>query len=260
MPGPMNGIPVFGYASAFFLLLGCTFLGPVCVQSLRWIARVRWRSRAGLLCGLAADQVARASGRASVTLAALMVGIAIMVGVGVMVQSFRHTVDLWVDQTMLADLLVAPVSWLDGTEQDIPANQLPFASGDQVVSIPGVAAVDPYHERHIDVQDRIVSLVTRDFSLHAERSQYLFVQGDSREILHQAIAQNGVIISEVLARTLNIGSGDRMTLSTPMGRQEFPIFGVFYDYATDGRKVVMDRSLYRQLWKDSGVSILCRVS
>ena len=43
---------------------------------------------------------------------------------------------------------------------------------------------------------------------------------------------------------------------TPSGEREFPIEGVFYDYATDGGKIVMDRGLYRQLWQDDTTTVL----
>jgi putative ABC transport system permease protein len=42
---------------------------------------------------------------------------------------------------------------------------------------------------------------------------------------------------------------------TPAGERSFPITGVFYDYATDGGKVVMDRSLYHRLWQDDATTV-----
>ncbi|MDR4496158.1 MAG: FtsX-like permease family protein [Nitrospirales bacterium] len=37
----------------------------------------------------------------------------------------------------------------------------------------------------------------------------------------------------------------------PEGRRPFVIQGIFYDYSTDGGKVVMDERLYRSLWPDA---------
>ena len=37
-----------------------------------------------------------------------------MIGVVVMVRSFRSTVEAWVNQTVMADLIIAPPAWLHG--------------------------------------------------------------------------------------------------------------------------------------------------
>ena len=42
---------------------------------------------------------------------------------------------------------------------------------------------------------------------------------------------------------------------TPSGEKQFPVMGGFYDYATDGGKLVMDRALYRQLWQDETTTL-----
>lgn len=87
--------------------------------------------------------------------------------------------------------------------------------------------------------------------MHAEESRYLFTQGDSSEILHRAVEANGLIVSEVLAQRLGVSRGQTVMMDTPNGQKGFPIIGIFYDYSTDGGKVVMDERLYRSLWPDS---------
>ncbi|MCZ6801967.1 MAG: ABC transporter permease, partial [Nitrospirae bacterium] len=195
-------------------------------------------------------------GRNSMTLSALMVGIAIMVGVGVMVQSFRATVVTWIDQTMMADLIVMPQSGLTDSSQ---GGRVPLFSEDilSVASgVQGVAAVDPYRQVRIQVGSTTVSLVARDFHIHADRSRYLFVHGDSDVRLQQALTKNGVIVSEVLARRLEVEVDESLMLPTRQGLRGFPVVGVFYDYATDGGKVVLDRALYEEFWGDASASVL----
>ncbi len=46
-----------------------------------------------------------------------------------------------------------------------------------------------------------------------------------------------------------------MRLPGPQGPVEFLIAGVFYDYSTDGGKVVLDRSLYLRLWGDRSATV-----
>jgi putative ABC transport system permease protein len=252
---PVDGIPVGGYAAAFCLLVGGVAAGPVlCGLLHEW--RRTWKSgRWGLLPSLAAEQMSRNPGRTSVTMAAIVVGLAIMVGVGIMIQSFRHTVEVWVDQTMLADIIVAPVSWLgeDEVENDKPG--LPLTLVKTVLLVPGIEAVDPYLETMGEVSGQTVSLVARDLRLHAGRSRYLFVKGDSTRILQEAIKVEGVIVSETLAERLGLSVGTLIDVKTPSGTHAFPVKGIFYDYATDGGKVVMDDHLFRQLWGETEATV-----
>lgn len=265
LPGPVAGVPLFGYAAALCLLTGLSCLAAPLLRVLghqlsRSGAPRRLRSsragRLGALAQLAGEQLARAPGRNAVTISAMMVGIAIMVGVGTMIGSFRQTVQVWIDQTVMADLIVASTAWLEGNESGLLAKRIPLSWGDLVASIPGVAAVDTYRELTIELDGQPVALVSRDLRLHAERSRYLFVSGDSAETLKRTVASEGVVVSEVLARTHHLSAGGWLRLPTPSGEQAFRIHGVFYDYATDGGKIVMDRRLYRGLWQDETTTVL----
>lgn len=272
-PAPVQGIPLFGYLSAFCLLISLSCFSPAILGGLgRFMARGasvgrvaprglgggagRWIERAITLARLAAGQVTQTPGRSAVTISALMVGIAMMVGVGIMVQSFRHTVEIWVDQTVMADLVVAPAFWLEGGEAGMLAKRMPIVWAGTIAAVPGVAAVDPYRQLKIEIQGRPASLIARDLGLHAARSRYLFVSGNSAEIIAQAISSEGVLVSEVLARTAGVEPGAMLRLMTPSGEQAFSVAGVFYDYATDGGKVVMDRTLYRRFWSDETATVM----
>ncbi|WP_447974094.1 FtsX-like permease family protein [Nitrospira sp. Kam-Ns4a] len=261
LPGPVHGLPLFGYAATFCLLVSLSLLAPALVRGWGTLLRLdrgpfRQRGDGNMLGLIAADQVARAPGRNAVTISALMVGVAIMVGVGIMIQSFRHTVKEWINQTILADLIVAAPSWLQGEESGMLAKRLPLEWREVVAAVPGVAAVDAYRQLSIELAGRPASLVARDLRLHAERSRYLFVSGESRALLRRTVEERGVIVSEVLADALGTAPGETLALMTPSGERRFPVVGVFYDYATDGGKVVMDRSLYREYWQDETATVL----
>lgn len=264
LPGPVRGMPVFGYGAALCLLLGLSCVIPLVI---RLFGRA-W-SAAGELCTpssgrvglpivarLAADQISRAPGRNAVTISAMMVGISIMVGVDTMVGSFRETVREWIDQTVMADLIVAPATWLHGHETGQLANRIPLSWAESLSAIPGVAALDTYRDVFVELKGHRVALVSRDLRVHAERSRYLMVQGNSATVLNEAVAKHGVVVSEVLARTMDLHAGETIQLTTPSGEKEFPILGIFLDYATDGGKIVMDRGVYRQLWRDDTTTVI----
>ncbi|MGH7255268.1 MAG: ABC transporter permease, partial [Nitrospirales bacterium] len=159
LPGPVRGIPVFGYGSALTLLLGLACFAPGLVQATGALAArghtlVARIGRPVGLARLAADQVGRAPGRNAVTVATLMIGIAIMVGVGVMIHSFRQTVNAWITQTIMADLIIVPATWLKTDDPRALGKGIPPKWIEAVGQVPGVAAIDPYRERRIEHGDR----------------------------------------------------------------------------------------------------------
>ena len=257
--GPVAGVPIFGYVATFCLLAGLSCLVPTLMhvtcrtRELGVLSPVP--SLGGAVRHIAREQTTRGMGRNAVTVSAFLVGVAIMVGVMVMIRSFRETVEIWIDQTVMADFIVAPAGWPNVARHGSSSAVLPEMWREQLAGSPVVSAVDAYRDLRIDVQGQPVALVSRDLALHAARSRYLFPEGDSARILARAAAGEGAILSEVLANRLHLTEGSRVSIATPVGERSLVVLGVFYDYATDGGKLVVDRTLYQQWWKDDGVTV-----
>jgi putative ABC transport system permease protein len=256
--GPIGALPLFGYVATICLLGALSCLAPICIKALGW-RHLRRESKTMEVGGsfrlIAADQAARHPGRNAVTVSALMVGLSIMIGVVVMVRSFRDTVEFWVDETVMADLIVAPHSWLQGKQSGQSSRALPGTWSPTLSAIDGIAAVDTYREVYVGVGGQSVALVSRDLRLHAQRSRYLMVHGDSSAALRRAAETGGALLSEVLATRLQLREGDTVTITTPTGPAAVPVEGIFYDYATDGGKMVMDRAWYQRQWHDDRVTV-----
>ncbi|MCE9537252.1 MAG: ABC transporter permease, partial [Nitrospirae bacterium] len=256
--GPIGDLPLFGYVSTICLLGALSCLAPLCIKALS-MRRFRQESKTMALGGslrlIAADQAARHPGRNAVTVSALMVGLSIMIGVAVMVRSFRDTVEVWVNETVMADLIVAPQSWPHGKQSGQSSRALPGGWRATLAAIDGIVAVDTYREVHVEVEGRPVSLVSRDLRLHGQRSRYLMVRGDSTMALQRAAETGGVLMSEVLAHRLGLREGNTVSVTTQAGPVNVPVEGIFYDYATDGGKMVMDRDWYQQRWDDGRVTV-----
>ena len=257
MMGPLGGLPVLGYVATFCLLAGLSCLAPVCITGGKTAP-----SQAGRMVGaqgamreIAVEHAARNPGRNGVTVSALMVGLAIMVGVLIMVRSFRHTVELWINETVIADIVVAPSTWLREANSGTGVKTLPPQWREVLAAVPGIADVDTYRDVRVEVNGQRVAIVSRDMKLHARRSQYLVRRGDSTALLNEAVDRQGVIVSEVLANRLGVQEGAILTIMTPEGPWQFPVVAVFYDYATDGGKLVMDRALYQSLWRDETITV-----
>lgn len=256
---PVAGMPVFGYVATCCLLAGLSCLVPKLMQAVCRTRELSLMSPAPSLGGavrhIAREQTTRGMGRNAVTVSAFLVGVAIMVGVMVMIRSFRETVEIWIDQTVIADFIVAPAGWPNVARHGASPAVLPGRWREQLSGSRVVSAVDAYRDLRIDVQGRPIALVSRDLALHAARSRYLFLEGDSARILTRAAAGEGAIISEVLANRLQLTVGSQLSIVTPTGERSLMVLGVFYDYATDGGKLVIDRTLYQRWWKDDGVTV-----
>jgi putative ABC transport system permease protein len=194
--GPVGKLPLFGYFATVCLLGALSCLAPMCIKALGW-RPLRRGSKTMVVGGslrlIAADQAARHPGRNAVTVSALMVGLSIMIGVVVMVRSFRDTVEFWVDETVMADLIVAPQSWLQGKQSGQASRSLPGGWRPTLSAIDGIAAVDTYREAYVGVEGQSVALVSRDLRLHAQRSRYLMVHGDSSAALRRAAETGGAL-------------------------------------------------------------------
>ena len=259
LAGPVGRVPVFGYLATFCLLAGLSCLVPILMQ---WVCRTRELGAAsaspslgGAIRHIAREQTTRGIGRNAVTVSAFLVGVAIMVGVMVMIRSFRDTVEMWIDQTVMADFIVAPAGWPHVVRGGSSSQALPGSWRTRLAGATHVSAVDAYRDVRIELEGRPIALVSRDLALHAARSRYLFLEGDSAAILTRAAAGEGAILSEVVANHLHVIRGSQLSISTPVGEKSLPVLGVFYDYATDGGKIVIDRSLYQHWWNDDGVTV-----
>jgi len=76
------------------------------------------------------------------------------------------------------------------------------------------------------------------------------------EQIWSAMQAGSVLLAEPLANRLGLGVGDTVQLFTTRGAQSFPVVGVFYDYSSSEGSLLMGMKIYRDLWKDAGVTAL----
>jgi len=243
--------PAAGYLSAAFLLITFSLLVP---PGLLFFARLidpllerlppSWRLARGHL-----EQAMRRNGP---TIAAFMGALAMMISVVIMIESFRNTVVLWIDQTIKADIIGAPVSLLSNeSEETLPDDLISAVRG-----IDGVEAIDGYRSLRLLFREEPALLVGRDLAIHAAHSRYLFRSGDSDQVIQQAIREGKVLVSEVFAHRFGLREGEIIELPSPDGIVPLEIAGIFYEYSTDGGKMVIDRALLQRRWKDDRLNVI----
>ena len=243
------------FGAAFCVLAGFSFMVPEATSRFsagasRFLRGCGRRFGCRLVeANLAAGNLSRSLVRNSVTIAALAAAVSMAIGVSVMVFSFRRTVESWIDQTLIADLLVAPASnQIVGPSSFMPPEAIRFFENH-----PAVAAVDTFREVDLPMNGETVAVAVVRGS---DRRRLYFVRGESRAIMQRFYHEQCVLVSESFARRHHVRDGDELPLTTPEGVRRFPIAGTFYDYTRDQGVVYMSAKTFVAIWKDERVNSL----
>ncbi len=248
-----TGPPWLGFGAAFCVLTGFSFLVPSVTSNFSALSTRALRQSMRLMQrplvepNLAASNLSRALVRNAVTIASLAAAVAMTIGTSVMVFSFRRTVESWIDQTLVADLFIAPAS----NELIGPSSFVPPEAIRLLETHPAVAAIDTFREINVPSHGRRVALAVIRGS---ERRRLHFLSGDDAAIMRRFSTERCVIVSESFARKQHVADGEALELMTPEGARQFPIAGIFYDYTRDQGVVYMSEQTFVPLWKDTRVN------
>ncbi len=248
-----TGPPWLGFVAAFCVLAGFSFLVPWsithfstgAVRILR--ALRRRRGKAAVEAELGAANLSRALLRNAITIAALAAAVAMTVGVSVMVFSFRKTVETWMNDTLIADLFIAPASnEVVGSSSFTPPAAVQF-----LANHPAVETIDTFREMELPMGKETVAVAVVRGS---ERRHFQFLRGNGPEILRRFQAEPCVLVSESFVRRHRLREGEGIDLTTPEGVRKFPIAGIFYDYTRDQGVVYLSQRNFMQFWHDDRVN------
>jgi ABC-type lipoprotein release transport system permease subunit len=84
----------------------------------------------------------------------------------------------------------------------------------------------------------------------AKHSQMTFLQGDAATSV-PAVLQGDAMVSENLARRLDLKVGDAIKLAAPTGERSYRLAGVILDYTSDQGTVILDRATMIRDWNDA---------
>jgi putative ABC transport system permease protein len=245
--GPVDGLPLFGFAAALATVFGIAYLVPAALVVL---SRVGGRPLArlfGVEGLLAHANLAASIPRLSVSVAALAVALAMMVAIAIMIGSFRETVIYWVGQTLQADLYMATARRSSLDSQAVISEELERA----VAAHPAVAAVDRFRSANLVHEGRLTVLGAGDFDVLLAHGNLLFkAPRDGRAAVRAAIGTDAIVVSEAFALKTGAEAGSLVHLHTPHGRAPFRVAAVYYDYTSDRGVIVMDRATFTRHYGD----------
>jgi putative ABC transport system permease protein len=230
------------------LFMGLTLLVPTFSHGLAEVLRRPMGWLFGIQGRLASDSLVRAPRRTSATVAALMFSLVFVISSASLSASVNTSLMRWVESAIRPDLFVSP-------SEDLIARsfQFPEAMGEELRKTPGVRQVDAFRMIKVDYENSTPMLLSIDMAQYLKQSTPLMEEGRVEELLPAMQGKPGVLISSNLARRHRLRKGDRIALDTPTGRHEFEVIGVQVDYHSDNGSMVLDRQVYKQLWKDDRV-------
>jgi putative ABC transport system permease protein len=261
-----TGLRWLGFGAALFWLLSIVSWIPVSTKFLgsfisKWMKRLansfskkaqksfQWTT--AIEIGL--RQLMGSLHRSTIAASALMTAFAMMLGTSIMIDSFRRTVDYWINQAVRADIYITPAANLMvKSTETISASII-----EDLKSIPGIVDIDMHREMWMDSPfldraglQRKIKVTAIRFDILEKYQRFLFKEKRPPSSL---VTSNDVFVNESFANHFQKKIGDQIPLRTPSGIVNFEIRGVFYDYSTDSGQILMDRSKYVTLWNDPKV-------
>ena len=243
---------VISFSGTFAIIVSFAMLAPFVTQHLmRFMAPFLGRIW-GTLGRMAPRDVINSVSRTSIAVAALMVAVSVTIGVSLMVGSFRHTVITWLEETLQGDVYISA----PGLNTTTPSATLDPAVIHTIRQWSGVARADVLRSVNVDSPYGLVHIAATDnFSIGAER---IFLAMDSPpEIAWEHMQGGAVLVSEPFANRVGLPRhGGTLTLFTSQGERQFPVIGIYYDYASTQGTVLMALPVYQELWQDLSITAI----
>ncbi len=246
---PVSGLPVFGFLAELGLLAAVACGTPVLLTATCHLIRFGSRLAGRITWRLGAANLQAATGQTAISVAALSASLAMMVAIGVMVGSFRETVVYWLDSVLTSDLVVKPVM----NSSSLSTSTLSAELAEELRAQPEVATATWYSSRQIPYRDSMIRLDTSDLDPLLRNGRVLFKEPAAArdKILSGLAARDSfALVSESFSLRYQTKPGELVRLETPRGPIELPVLAVYYDYSSNLGTVLLDYTLYQDLYQD----------
>jgi len=231
-----------GFLGTAFIVFGFAFFIPLLTKTIIYLSTPVFSSILGVTSKMALRSISRSLSRTGVSIAALMIAISVYIGVGIMINSFKESLNQWVDNNLKGDIHVVP--------SDSTKNYLTGYFIKAVEALPMVEKINEYQLIEIKTGPFINStlFVTRH---PLSGYQWVWKKADLDE-MERHLLLDTVFISESFAWKHDIteNTNNLLTLETPRGVQVFKVGGVFSDFFLRGGRIVIHYSTYSKFWNE----------
>ena len=247
LPGDLQFFASNG--SMFLMFTGATLLTPVTIGPWERVARPFVRVLFGGEGRLGGSNIQRSKMRTTMTVTALMVGIAMLLSIQALTAAFTKDLKEWIDGYMGGDLYVY--------------SSMPMRKdfGERLEMVGGVEAVSPTRYLNVEVEDpsggkeRLAYHVI-DPAAHERVGSFMFTsnQGDPAAAVARLAAGDAVFISTVIADRYGLQQGDALVVQTRRGPSAFEVAGVVVDFYDRGMVITGSWRDMRQYFRVDDVA------
>ena len=249
---PEAGFPM-GSLAILILLTWATLLVPAVVSLTERLARPAAMLLFGNEGRLGSGNVRRSAGRTSLTVASLMVGLAMVIANSSLAAAFTHDITAWVDTALGGDLYVrAPIPMREQFERQLAV--FPGVEGITKIRYFSVKVSPSMIPPEAAEEDTIIyASIDPDTYRAVSELEFAANQGDRDANWARFQQGDAVFISTVVADRYHLKQGGRLRLITRRGEHDFYVAAVAVDFTGQGFIVTGAWDDMRRWFSQSGV-------
>ena len=230
-----------GLLAVFLLIFGFALSVPLAVRTAAGVLAPAASRLGGMLARMAVAGIGQSLSRTGVAIVALAVAVSATIGVSVMVDSFRGSVDEWLQQTLQADVYA-------GVQRGALDPQL----------LAGIAAIDGVEafstSRRVQLEDAAGR--TQLVAIRMAPGGYAgteIIDADPGEVWPRWESDDVVLVSEPYAYQNGVARGDTVQLPTDFGPRAFEVAATYQSYDINASAMLMSRDVYDRHFDDDRV-------
>ena len=228
------------------IFLASISVTPFVMTGLLRLVRRLTAGQSSALLRLATENILRDLGRAAMTVAAFMVGLAVMVEIYLFVNSTKTNTIEWINEALTADLMITNSTKVASREVMPITPDL----GLEIERMPGVDSVATFRLLMTDYDKARIAILSFDLNKHFNKARFRFKSGNKDAALDRMRHNEAVLLTQNLVLRHNLEDATSITLDTPTGKKTYPVAGVVMDYTSEHGAVMINRDLYVQDFKD----------
>ena len=250
-PFPYDPQFTLGSLTTFMMFGGITLVIPATVTIWEKLTRPIMRLIYGSSGNIGSRNIERSKVRTTLTVAALLVGVAMIMTVRLMTTAFSVDLSDWINAYLGGDIYV---------HSSIP---LRASLPQQLTGVPGVAAATPIHYYPVEFQGleaelEELTIMAVDPPTYLQVTNFVFSDSDADKAaaLEKLDTGGAVLISSVISEKYGLTAGDEIWLKTSSGLKPFEVAEVVVDFFNSGMVITGSRQDLRRHFRNDDVTMI----
>jgi len=250
-PFPFDPQFRLGSLTVFMMFGGITLVIPATVTIWEKLTRPIMRLFYGSSGNIGSRNIERSKVRTTLTVAALLIGVAMIMTVRLMTTAFSVDLSEWINAYLGGDIYVY---------SSIP---LRASLPQQLTGVAGVAAATPIHYHPVEFQGieaelEELTIMAVDPPTYLQVTNFVFSDSDADKAAALSKLNEGgaVLISSVISEKYSLTAGDEIWLKTSSGLKPFEVAEVVVDFFNSGMVITGSRHDLRRFFRTDDVTMI----